>query len=531
MSGSDSGDAGRGDGTDTASVALNLRTRGVHLPIVAFVVSRAIFYLAGGSFDLSPLGPTVSGSVAWQVLNPHLLRSDLVDSLWYLHSQSPLFNAFCGLLVHLPTAMRQTAAALVYLALGLLLVPSAYLTMVALRVPRWLAVGVGLLIVIDPSYVLSENWLFYAYPTAATLSLASLCCVRYLQTRRTSWGVGLCATLSAVVKLNSTYQIVWLLVLLALVLVASIGQWRSAVKVAIVPLLVVSGWYLKDALVFDTFTTSSWFGMNLANSTVAQAPPGVVASLEKRGTLDSLAELAPFRPLSFYVPRFASAPHTGRPVLDNRFKAVPAHTSPLFRDANTNYNNLAYIDISRRYFDDDVAFIRAEPGRYAATVAKAGSLWFVPSDQYEFLRSNRAHFGTWARLYDRAVLWQPRIDQFPQGLTTRGLGPSPSQVSYETVLIFALPVLGGPLAFWLRRRYDRPGAFTLAVIWSTVVYALVVTSLFEFGENERFRFELGPLPVVLGAAVIGSFIEVSNRRNLVTSPRSDDGPDGPRGTG
>jgi hypothetical protein len=264
---------------------------------------------------------------------------------------------------------------------------------------------------------------------------------------------------------------------------------------------------------------------------VAQAPPGAIARLVRQGTLDPLAELAPFRPLSFYIPRFASASHAGHQALDDRFKAVPAHTSLLFRDANTNFNNLAYIEISRRYLNDDIAYIRDDPGRYAATVAKAGSLWFVPSDQYEFLRSNRAHIGTWARLYDRAVLWQPKADYFPRGLTTRGLGPNPSQVSYETVLVFVLAVFGGPLAFWFRRRYDRAGAFALAVIWTTVVYALMVTSLFEFGENERFRLELGPLPMVLGAAVIGSLIEFRNRRDVAVPLASEDDQDDPRWQG
>jgi hypothetical protein len=40
----------------------------------------------------------------------------------------------------------------------------------------------------------------------------------------------------------------------------------------------------------------------------------------------------------------------------------------------------------------------------------------------------------------------------------------------------------------------------------TTVYAFVTTSLLEFGENQRFAMELGPLPLIAAIVVIASLV-------------------------
>jgi hypothetical protein len=59
----------------------------------AFVISRIAYYRAGVRFDLSPLFGY------WQYVDLDLLRHDLVRSVYYLHSQPPLFNLYLGLVV------------------------------------------------------------------------------------------------------------------------------------------------------------------------------------------------------------------------------------------------------------------------------------------------------------------------------------------------------------------------------------------------------------------------------------------------
>ena len=157
-----------------------------------------------------------------------------------------------------------------------------------------------------------------------------------------------------------------------------------------------------------------------------------------------------------------------------------------------NLNNRAEIAVSNQFLSDDLAFIRADPASYLHSIGTAVRLWFVPTDQYYWLDLNRTAIAPWASFVDQV------IDIEPQQATT---ALSLAQLSYSTVLIYLIAIGGAPILAYRRRR-DWAFAGTLLVIWLTVIYTFVVTSLVEFGENNRFRFELGALPLILASVTI-----------------------------
>ena len=74
--------------------------------VVAYGISRVWAAVAGVRYDDVVLHGTPLTD-KWQLLDVHLLRTDLVDSVWHLNSQPPLFNLYCGLLLKLPTGLRR----------------------------------------------------------------------------------------------------------------------------------------------------------------------------------------------------------------------------------------------------------------------------------------------------------------------------------------------------------------------------------------------------------------------------------------
>ncbi len=58
--------------------------------VLAFIISRVLYYCLGVRFDTIPL------FYAWQFLDVNLLQNRLIESVFYLHSQPPLFNLFLG---------------------------------------------------------------------------------------------------------------------------------------------------------------------------------------------------------------------------------------------------------------------------------------------------------------------------------------------------------------------------------------------------------------------------------------------------
>ena len=124
--------------------------------ILVFAGSRFWFAYAGGEFIDSSLDS------AKQFLDPVLLQHDLLSSLWYLHSQPPLFNLFLGLV--LKTASDPGLLfELCFRASGLLIPLCMYATLALLGANRIAAFLVTLVCMLNPSLILYESLLYYTH--------------------------------------------------------------------------------------------------------------------------------------------------------------------------------------------------------------------------------------------------------------------------------------------------------------------------------------------------------------------------------
>ncbi len=472
--------------------------------VVAFAVSRIVAASVGVRFDASVLDGTVNTDM-WQLLDVRLLKDQLIQSVWHLNSQPPLFNLYGGWLLKLPSGCQQPVETFAALCLGLVIVLCTYRLMVELGVHDIVALVVTLVgVVASPSYLLYENWLNYAYPTAACGVFGAWCLIRYLRTHRARFGLGFFSAYAVMVLVNSTYQIEWLVLAGVVVLVALRHRWRQVVAVAAVPLVVVLTWYVKDAALFGTTTTSSWLGMNLSRDVLYKAPPSEIARMQQEGTLTPLASVPAFGAPGAYVPKFVRARPSSIAALGALTKA----------DGATNFNNPIYISVSSQYLRDDIAFIRAHPSEYAADVGDSMQVWLVSTDQNFINSADWPHVRTYAQVYDRLVEWQPTMDPAPAYVLFRHTSSPLSWLSLQAVAVYALALVGVPVLAWRRRRDDPASAATMAVLWWTTLYAVAASSLLEIGENERFRFELGPIPLVLAVTVLTAVVRGLRRGSV-----------------
>src|SRR5271165_85129 len=134
-----------------------------------------IFACAGvASLTVHLFGPRFNINVYgyWQVLDPSLLTHHLLDSLWNLQMQPPLYNLAIGLLLQLPTGLRAPIAELAYFFLYAFICMTTYASMMLLSIPRKVALVVVLvLVVLDPAQLFFSKTLFYATPTAAFVTV------------------------------------------------------------------------------------------------------------------------------------------------------------------------------------------------------------------------------------------------------------------------------------------------------------------------------------------------------------------------
>ncbi len=252
---------------------------------------------------------------------------------------------------------------------------------------------------------------------------------------------------------------------------------RAAIAALAVPIVLGALVILKNGVLFGVWTSSSWYGHNVAR--VAQrATLGEVPHLARNAVVSEIFGVGPFRPVRRYptavVESAAARAHT-------LYGSIPALTREISQDGWPNYNHLVYIDTSRQLAEDARAVYHNRPVLYREAVL-TGLAWFHrPASRYFFVLLNRERVAWLDNLYLRVL--------YPNG----------------TLLIVrtavALTILTGALVWLVGRGEFAPLCAAGGYVAITIVWVLVASNLGESGENERFRFTIDPLMVTWLAVV------------------------------
>jgi len=463
--------------------------------LALFGLSRLIYRLLGIKFDASSL------NWFWQFVDPQLLKSDFARSIIYLHSQPPAMNLFLGIILYLFPNWETNGFWFCYLGLGIILTVSLYLLLRNLNILPPIAALLTAVFIISPTCILYENWLFYTYPVCVALIFSALCWVKFLRKPRVIYTLLLFFSLGFVVLMWSLFHLVWFLLLAVALLVFRHQEWKRIIPGLLLPFLVVTGWYVKNWLLFNQFTASTWFGMNFSKMTNSMLWYEERKELYNNGTISAISLIPPFSELEKYEPILEPKPVTGILVLDQRKKAsgVP------------NFNNIAYIDIARAYGRDALKILFIKPLAYLRGLAEAIGIFFIPADNYYFLRLNRKKLKTLARIFNAVLL-----GQFNDRLNTSLRRSNPvtfylqsfTNTGFILIAAYILAFIYGILL--LRRRHPLSQSYFF--LWLTLLYAFLVGNFTEVGENNRFRFVLDPLLFPFIGLFIQSLLPFPSKR-------------------
>ena len=470
-------------------------SRRPELALVAlFLTSRCLLHRSGVSMQSLHL----EGS--WQLIDPELLRQALLESLVYLHSQPPLYNLLIGSLLKLEPDPAAAAALLdgLYAALGLTLVLLLHHLMRRLGVGPKLSFTAAALFTLSPAALLYENYAFYTLPCAVVLCLTVVLFERTVSAFTPWRAFSFFGAMTLLIYLRSLFQIEWFLVLALLCIWLLPGHRTAAVAAAALPLVLVVGLYAKNAAITGQFATSSWLGMSVAKLTTMQLPPAERVALVEAGKLSPVALRPPFSPPSDYPALLAATPVTGIPVLDRVTEST----------GGVNFNHASYASISRQYLEDALAVVREQPRVYLASMGRSYLMYFRPSADYPFLEPNRTRIAPLVRVYNFAIAGQPRYTRAPQ-FELRGHG----EIGYLIIAGLALCVVsGGAAAARCIRGRRKPADAAIVFIWLNVLYVTLLGNALEIDENQRFRFLINPLLVVVLAVIAARWIRTREGR-------------------
>jgi hypothetical protein len=460
----------------------------VWLLLIVFLLSRLIVLAAGIQMDYMALFRN------WQYLDVTTLRTNLLAGLWYDHTQPPIFNLFLGLVVKTFGSGASLAFILLFKAFTLL---NSFLLLAILRKITghpWLPLIITLFYLLSPATFIFENELFYTSFITFLLLTAAWFLVRLgppilahqPDHAGVTWGkaAGFFLPLILVCLTRSMYHIVWLLILSGIVWFANREKRNANILLwsAFISLLMVGSWYVKNAILFHSFSTSTWMGMNMARNVFHDAP---VADSSR------IASIEPFSRISAYhnfVPANYGTEYSGLEDRDlmEEFK----------NDSFINEKNIAYIAVSRRYTEECKQAIKTHPFSYARNVAQSAIIYFAPATRYpttEYLSEKM-------KWYD--VLYSFNLSHFAHGKQQRRIALTISAIPKFFIYLFVF--------FWLVRETIRrrqvPGGLLTIFITLVIGYIFSISSLFEHYENMRFRYEAEPLFLLLSGIVLSGLL-------------------------
>ena len=476
-------------------------TRLVSYLTLFFLATRLGFLIAGVRFDARPLDGY------WQYLDPTLLRQDLLRSLLYLHSQPPLFNLFLGLVLKLSPFSPAISFHGLYLLFGLICYLSSFILMLRLSVSRGLAFLLSTAVVCRPSFLLFENWLMYDVPVTALLGLAALAFATFSASRSRAAALCFFTSLAALCATRSLYHLVYFAAVIVLAVALFRDQRQRLLKAAAAPCLFLILLYAKNLMLFSHPGLSTWVGMNLSRITRSALTPSELEELRLAGHLTAVSALPPFSPPAQYPQEYFDNP---------RYPQVPALADHIKSTGSVNYNQEAYIEISRDYLQDALLILEQRPAAYLHGVAKAWYNYFKPQTQLAHVSLNRERLSlyvTWCEplLYGR-LPWAPRY------------GDSPKPIYLFTTVGFPLLILYGLVSiFGFPGRYGAPDQRTrhiLAFLCLTILYTALVGNSLEVWENQRFRFYTDPFYVAILAVAISRFRTLARQSEEQATPSS-----------
>src|SRR5262245_61187342 len=206
---------------------------------VCFICFSIIVLMVGISFDTAAL------IYYPQLLDPVWLLHRLTESLFYLHTQPPLFNFMLGVALKVfPPEYGYQAMSLVYVLLGLVLVNSLFLLMVRLKIGPRAAGLLAFLFMIFPQTIIYENWLYISYPITVCLVLSALFLNLYFDRREIKYLILFFCSLAGLCGLWGAYHLFWLVVI-SLFLYSRLDR-RQVLLAAAVPIVLIFSLYMKN---------------------------------------------------------------------------------------------------------------------------------------------------------------------------------------------------------------------------------------------------------------------------------------------
>jgi hypothetical protein len=429
------------------------------------------------------------------------LRHNLLESFTYLHSQPPLFTAYGIGLDILFGSNRAEAMYAIQVILGALMCGMSYGLLWHFTRNKTITLFVALILAFNPAYFLFEALILYTIHSAFLVMSAGFCLLLYQRTAQNRYLYLFVLCINLLILIRSVYHIAFLIPILLLVILLVQENPRRVLLGCLMICLLSVGWYGKNLLVFDSFSSSSWLGMSLWKVAREDYRDSELQELLKADVLTDRSVIwsRPFMSPSAY-PNFERA--------DSDVQIL----------SGNDFNNAVYPEINQLYQTNAIRLIQHDIGRYLKGMLRAYGHYSCPSSTYELMEKNLDTFPASHQAVSVELL---HMRSLTRDLANRlGLSQDDYGACSNLYILLPMMLLGYPLYLLARCRINlrswhktiRRDSF-LMFAWGIVTYTTIVTSLLEIPENARFKFMV-EVPMFLFMVVMGYRILTAFRQRF-----------------
>ena len=446
-----------------------------------FAAVHGFYLLAGVRFNDRTLIEVM------HFLDPVLLKTRLLESVWYLHIQPPLFNLFTGLVLKVTPDSPWLFQA-IFLACGLCLYLNVFVLQLKLGVGPRLAAALSTVFMASPSFILWEQYLLYTMPIAALLSAAALCLLYYLERHTVAPLAGFFLCIFLLCGIASMFHLGYYVLMAGGLLAFGKGHRRQILTVGALPFLVLFGFYFKNYLLFGEFNVCTFAEKNLWIMTAGNMPWDEKNKLVEEGKISKLSLVNRWASLDAYPFEYKAVPE--------RFQQIPALAKTHKTNDTVNYNHYGYIANCSVYGDDAKYVLLHRPRHFIVSTVQSWYRYFKSSSALPVSPENQQYIRPMIAIYDYGVYGKCPFDLAPYSRLVQMTDTPP-----YFFLLFGLPLV---LLYAVYRAW-RPGrhhitpaqrALLLFVAFNIFMVAALGCS-FDYLETARYRFTTDGLSVVL----------------------------------
>lgn len=448
----------------------------------------------------------------WQMAPPDLLTQDPIRTALAVHTQPPLWNLLVGSVGWASAGNEQVGYSLLMFAFGSLIAVLATKIALTTGCGPLAAVTIGVAVGMWPTTFWNSFALNYELPVAVgLLTVASIIASHgyRLRTRHLTY-VSLIMT-----ALMLTRSIFHPLVVVAVVVGFAFASRRTAHRVALIcaialPCAFAGAIVVKNYVLVDVPSTTSWSGMNLLRGTATPVPRDDLEQMARRGEISPIGATPPFSEIGSYPDALNGCRTHGLPaVLQRRFTSRGSYVPFIGARVDVpNYNYACYVDVYQQAGKDALQIARRRPREMLRGRVAAARAWFTT---YPPADTPVGRWSTLARIPDFDT-FRIRTEEWSGAPYYRSLVNEPLSL---LVILCGATSIGFLIVAARRRDVSRELRDLAFFTGGAYIFIFAVGIAFEIGEQARFRMSIDQLSATTALVFIAAAARSAKQRRSV----------------